>query len=260
MPFLLVHGLASNCRTWEAVAARLAARGHRVAAVDQRGHGLSDAPDGGYDFATLCDDLEDVLGALGYEHAVVVGQSTGGNVAVELARRAGHRLAGVVGVDGGTLELQERWPQWEACAIALAPPRLSGTPTDEITAMVRGAHPDWDDWAVDATLANLEILDDGTVRARLSLEHHLLVLRSLWEHRPSAVLADVPVPVLLIMADSGDAWSADRRTGAARAAALLLERGRVHWVAPADHDVHVQQPALVAGLLLEALDDGFFDT
>jgi pimeloyl-ACP methyl ester carboxylesterase len=257
LPFLLVHGLASNCRTWEAVGDLLAAAGHGVAAVDQRGHGLSDAPADGYDFATLCDDLEAVLDALGWNRAVVVGQSTGGNIAVELARRAGHRLAGIGGVDGGTLELQERWPDWDDCAAALAPPRLAGTPADDIRTMLRRAHPDWDDWGIGATLANLRVHDDGTVTARLDLDHHMAILRALWEHRPSLVFPDLDVPVLLVTADSADAWSTDKRAATDRAAELL-SRGRAHWISPADHDIHVQKPAVVADLLLEAVNGGFF--
>jgi pimeloyl-ACP methyl ester carboxylesterase len=58
-PFVLLHGLSSNCRTWEFVAARLTAAGHYVVAVDQRGHGLSDKPSTGYDFATITADLAD---------------------------------------------------------------------------------------------------------------------------------------------------------------------------------------------------------
>jgi len=257
VPFLLVHGLASNCRTWERVGDLLAARGHPVAAVDQRGHGRSEVPDTGYDFATLCDDLEAVLDALGYERAVVVGQSTGGNIAVDLARRAGHRLAGVAGVDGGTIALQKRWPRWDDCAAALAPPLLSGTPVAEMRLVLGRAHPDWDDWGIEATLANLAVGDDGTVAPRLSLEHHMLILRALWEHCPATVFPELTVPVLLLVADSDDAWSSDKRAGADRAVELL-PRGRVHWLSPADHDVHVQQPEKVASLLLEAVADGFF--
>ncbi len=43
--YILVHGLSSNARTWDQVAARLAAAGHQVVAIDQRGHGLSEKPD-----------------------------------------------------------------------------------------------------------------------------------------------------------------------------------------------------------------------
>ena len=64
VPYLLVHGLSSNCRTWEGVAGHLADRGHPVAAVDLRGHGQSDKPDDGYDFTTLCSDLVAVLDAI----------------------------------------------------------------------------------------------------------------------------------------------------------------------------------------------------
>ena len=48
-PVVLVHGLASNLRLWDGVAEHLHAAGHTVIAVDQRGHGRSDAPDVGYD-------------------------------------------------------------------------------------------------------------------------------------------------------------------------------------------------------------------
>lgn len=259
VPFLLVHGLASNCRTWERVAARLAARGHLVAAVDQRGHGRSDAPDDGYDFATLCDDLVAVLDALGYERAVVAGQSTGGNIAVELARRAGDRLAGVAGVDGGAIELQDRWPRWDDCAVALAPPRLAGAPMADVRAMLQLAHADWDDWGIDATLANLDVGGAAAVRARLSFDHHVQILRALWEHRPSQVFPELAVPVALILADSAEGGSMGSRAAVDRATALL-DRGRVHWVPGADHDIHVQQPATVADFLLQAADEGFFDT
>ncbi|MBU6317382.1 MAG: alpha/beta fold hydrolase, partial [Acidobacteria bacterium] len=63
--FLLVHGLASNARLWDGVAESLASAGHTVVAVDQRGHGLSSKPDGGYDFATVVADLVTLTQALG---------------------------------------------------------------------------------------------------------------------------------------------------------------------------------------------------
>jgi len=52
-PWLLVHGLASNARLWDGVGRHLAGLGHRVVAIDQRGHGQSSKPDDGYDMATV---------------------------------------------------------------------------------------------------------------------------------------------------------------------------------------------------------------
>ena len=45
-PILFLHGLSSNARYWERVAARLG--GRRMLALDQRSHGLSERPEGGY--------------------------------------------------------------------------------------------------------------------------------------------------------------------------------------------------------------------
>jgi pimeloyl-ACP methyl ester carboxylesterase len=249
--FLLVHGLASNCRTWERVAEHLHREGHPVAAVDQRGHGQSDKPDGGYDFATLCDDLLAVVDALGYDRPVVAGQSTGGNVAVELAARAPQRLRGVAGVDGGAIELRRQFPAWDDCARALAPPRLAGSPAAAAEERLRTAHPTWSDWGIEATMANFERLPDGTIRPWLSFERHMMILRSLWEHRPSAILPGLKVPTLLVMADSGDGWSARKRADAAELATSAPDV-RVEWFAPADHDVHVQFPGELAQLLHQA--------
>ena len=53
VPFVLVHGLSSNARLWDGVGERLRERGHSSAALDQRGHGHSDKPESGYDFATV---------------------------------------------------------------------------------------------------------------------------------------------------------------------------------------------------------------
>lgn len=257
-PFLLVHGLSSNWRTWEAVGDRLDELGHPVVAVDLRGHGRSAKPDGGYDFATLTADLHAVLGQVGLSRPVVAGQSTGGNLALELACRASEAVSGAVGIDGGVLELQEQWPVWEDCRAALAPPDLVGTPVERVRDHLRRNHPDWSEEGVAATLANLEVLPDGTVRPWLTFDRHIALLRSLWEHRPSEVLPALPVPLLLLLADSADDWTAFKRREAERAEATAGRGARVEWFSPGDHDLHVQRPAEVARVLSVATDDGFF--
>ena len=87
IPFLLVHGLASNARLWDGVAEHLAAAGHESAAVDLRGHGESSQVGNGYDWATLAADLAEVLNSLGWQRAIAAGQSWGANVTLEFAAR-----------------------------------------------------------------------------------------------------------------------------------------------------------------------------
>jgi pimeloyl-ACP methyl ester carboxylesterase len=244
---LLVHGLASNARTWDGVAERLADLGHPVAAVDQRGHGRSDKPDTGYDFATVTADLAAVIAGLGWAGdgaALVAGQSWGGNVVLELAIRHRRATRAIACVDGGTLEVARRFPSWERCLAALTPPRLAGLTAAELESLVRTWHPDWSDAGVAGTLANMEVLADGTITPWLSLEHHLAVVRELWEHHPSQRWPLVTMPVLLIPSVLSD----DDGIEAAEAG-VAPGQLRVARFPGADHDVHVQHPVEVADLL-----------
>jgi pimeloyl-ACP methyl ester carboxylesterase len=250
-PFVLVHGLASNARLWDGVAGALAADGHPVATVDQRGHGRSDKPDDGYDMATVADDLAAVIEALGFDHPpVVAGQSWGGNVVLELAHRSPAAVTAVACVDGGWVHLQDHFPSWDACADVLRPPALAGTPRARLEHFVRAAHPDWPETGIQGALANFEVLRDGTVRPWLTLDRHLKVLRGLWEHTPRDRYAGIGVPVLLMPADGGphDPMALRKRREVEEAAGALPD-ALVRWFSPADHDVHAQHPGLVAEAL-----------
>ena len=251
-PVLCVHGLASNCRMWDGVAARLLELGHPVVAVDLRGHGRSDKPEEGYDFPTMAADLLTVLDALVWQRAVVAGQSMGGNLGLELAALAPARVVGVAGVDGGVIDLQQRWPVWDDAAAALAPPRLEGTPRTGVADHLRRAHPDWPEEGYEAFLANFDTRPDGTVRPWLTFERHMRLLRAMWEQRPLLTLAKVGAPVLLVMADTGDDRVKTKREEVELARAVGANVA-VNWLSPADHDVHVQRPREVAELLHERL-------
>jgi pimeloyl-ACP methyl ester carboxylesterase len=188
---------------------------------------------------------------------VIAGQSSGGNVALELAVKAPARVRGAVGVDGGVIDLRGQWASWEECEQELSPPPLAGRPAAEFEGMIRRFHPRWSDEGVAATLGNCEIRADGTVRPWLTRERHLLILRALWEQRPFTLLARLAAPLLLLLADTEDSWAAATRTQVAQAAEVARSL-QVVWFEPGDHDLHVEQPATVAGILAGALSDGFF--
>ena len=256
-PVVLVHGLASNARMWDGVAAALTSQRVRTVAVDLRGHGRSDRPDHGYDFATVGRDVCRVLDALQIERAVIVGQSWGGNVVVDMAHRHADRVVGVVPVDGGMIDLHRTFPEWDDCARALHPPRLTGTRAGRLEAAIRSMHADWPETGIIGALSNFEVLDDGTIRPWLRLEHHMAILRELWEHRPSALYPAIERPVLFVPADSGDvAWTRDKNR-AVDEALRVLPRARAHWFRPAHHDVHAQHPVQVAEVLTANLRNGF---
>lgn len=256
--FVLVHGLASNARLWDGVAARLTERGHPAVTVDLRGHGRSSKPDGPYDVPTVADDLASLIGSLGLDRPVVAGQSWGGNVVIEMAARRPDAARGLVCVDGGWFEPSAVFPSWEACREALAPPRLAGRPLAEVEGYIRRAHPDWPETGIAGTLANFEVRADGTIAPWLTYARHLIVLRGMWDHHPRERYGDVHVPVLLLPAGSGQLDERARfGQQAVEAARSGLPRARVHPFV-GDHDIHAQHPTELADVMLDALDDGFF--
>ena len=249
--FVLVHGLASNALLWQGVSERLSdeGAGHAVTAIDLRGHGKSEAPESGYDTSTAAADVAAVIASRGLERPVVAGQSWGGNVVVELAASHRVRLAAIALVDGGWIRLGG-FASWEEVLQRLTPPDMSGLSWSEIFALIRTAHPDWADWAVEATLANLRELPDGTVRARLARDHHLSILQSMWDHPITDLYGAVTVPSLLVAAGA----RGGPKLRAVEWAAGALPGSEVRWYEDADHDLHAQHPSALAADLLTLAD------
>ena len=247
--FVLLHGLSSNAQTWDLVASRLALAGHQVAAIDQRGHGISEKPDQGYGFSTFTNDLYQILQQLGWEQPVLVGQSWGGNVLLDFAAQFPGTAQGYVFVDGGFLNLQERGP-WEQSAIELRPPDLSGIHRSQIADRIRQMHPGWAEQGIEATLGNFEILPDQTVRPWLTIERHMMILKSMFEQDLSAQFPRVQEPVLICAADDGS----DRmpfKQKQVQAAELALKQVWVRWFPDCAHDIHIDQPAQLADAIME---------
>jgi pimeloyl-ACP methyl ester carboxylesterase len=246
--FVLLHGLSSNARTWDQVAAALSAAGYPVFAVDQRGHGLSDKPADGYDFETITADLKALLEALSLENPVLAGQSWGGNVVLAFTARYPEIPAGLVFVDGGYINLRQLGP-WEQVAEELRPPKLAGTPGSQIAARIGQMHPAWVPYGVEMTLGNFEHLPDGTVRPWLALENHLAILRALYDQDVTALYPQVRVPVL-ICAAGDNTKRTDRKLSNIALAEQSLVEVEVVWFPGAAHDIHVDRPGPLTETIL----------
>jgi pimeloyl-ACP methyl ester carboxylesterase len=252
--FLLVHGLASNARLWDGVARGLNGLGHGVVSLDQRGHGRSDKTNDGFDFATLAADLAGLISDKMAPPVIAVGQSFGGNLVMELAARHPELVSGVVCVDGGFVDLRGVWGEWEEARRALTPPPLEDLRSDTIVSNAADRFPGWPPEGIAAQLENLEVLPDGSVRRRLSLESHLRILRATWEQTPAEVAAQVAVPVLVLVADSGPPHHQVQVESFVR----KIDRHRLVLM-PGHHDLHAQQPDAVVDVIAKALREGFFE-
>jgi pimeloyl-ACP methyl ester carboxylesterase len=260
-PFLLVHGLASNARLWDGVARRLAEAGRTAVAVDLRGHGRSDKPDDGYDFATISGDLRSLVQAIGLERPIVAGQSWGAGVVLDLAVRYPEMVRGIVLVDGGLTDMQDSFPSWEVCWERLAPPQLAGIPLATVEGYFRTNHADWPEEGIEGSLGNFEIRPDRTISPWLSREHHRAILRAMWEQRTAEQWRALRVPALIVPVDGGESdWTRGKRSGAEQAVSLMEGSGTpiaVRWFS-GDHDIHAQHPAELTEAILDQERNGLF--
>nr|WP_321112560.1 alpha/beta fold hydrolase [Halorussus salinisoli] len=105
MPLVLVHGLGGSWRTWTPVLDKLTAE-REVIAVDLPGHGETPALSGEVSIDTLADAVTSFLDANDLTGVDVVGNSMGGRLVLELARRG--TVGATVALDPGGF-----WKGWE---------------------------------------------------------------------------------------------------------------------------------------------------
>src|SRR6202158_804087 len=101
-PLLLLHGFTGTWHHWRPVLGELVAR-YEVVAPTLAGHdgGPAYSIDGPITFAKGADSLEDHLDELGIDTAHVVGNSMGGALALELAKRGRARSVVALAPTGG---------------------------------------------------------------------------------------------------------------------------------------------------------------
>lgn len=94
-PVLLLHAWGESRRSFDRLLPLLS---HTVLAIaiDQRGHGAADKPNTGYALAEFADDVVAFMDAVGLSSAVLLGSSSGGYVAQQVAVTNPSRVAGLV--------------------------------------------------------------------------------------------------------------------------------------------------------------------
>lgn len=256
---LLLHGLASQRHFWDPVARRLtgAPGGPSVVAIDQRGHGDSQRPATGYDHRTVTADVVTALDALGLDRVVVVGHSWGGSIALALAALHPERVLSVVAVDGGfatpgggpDLSREQRRERLRPLGRAL--------PAGRLPELLRAGPlgPWWTPEVADAVLPIFAVGEDGLARPRLPMEQHMLIVDDLLDSDPRVWMDAVTCPAWLVAAGGvgpvTDARARAREAALDDAGARLADGRVLRWGA-AVHDVPLQWPDLVAGLIRTA--------
>lgn len=139
-PLMLLHAWGESRRSFDRLVPRLA--GFRVLAPDLRGQGDADKPGDGYSLAEQAADAAAILDALDVPAAFVLGSSSGGYVAQQLAVDHRQRVMALVLV-GSPLTLRGR-PAFAASVEALTDPVSTNWVRDSLSWFpLQHAVPEW---------------------------------------------------------------------------------------------------------------------
>jgi pimeloyl-ACP methyl ester carboxylesterase len=261
---VLLHGLSQQRHFWGPVIAALAeTAGPAILVVDQRGHGESDsALSADYSINRCAEDVVEVIEAIDASWVCVVGHSWGASVALRTAAALGVRCSSVVLIDGGVFG-PAMLGEPEIVREQLRPPLL-GLPLADIFELMRtgdlGAY--WTPEIEDALRPTFIVDDQGLARTRIGVERHMAVLDGLFAYSPDldlAALSDIKNADLWVVncsplqppAGQGLGWEAIQDQAIAKVAQLVPTARVLEWRG-AIHDVPVQWPALVGGLIRSA--------
>lgn len=229
---LLLHGLGSNARYWERIARRLPDR--RLVALDQRSHGLSDAPATGYDMAELAADAGHAITSFGLERPVVVGHSWGGSIALEVAATLPDLVGGLAVFDGPIASMSERM-SWEDASRVMQPPLPRYRSFEEAYATSRELLGDaWGEDLQPFVEAGLRRDGDAWVLT-LTAPVRLQILERLYRFRPEMALTAVEAPLMVGFA-AGDVGIRGWKEEGARRVREVRPDAEIRWY-ESRHDI-----------------------
>lgn len=248
---LLVHGITGSARHWERLFPVLAER-HTVLVPDLLGHGESAKPRGDYSLGAFASGLRDLLLALDFERATVVGHSLGGGIAMQFSYQFPERCERLVLIDSGGLGSDVHHllraatlPGSELVLPLLTDDRLRGLAAGAAGALRRIGLDAGQDLA--EMVRGLDTLADGETR-----QAFLETLRAVVgpsgqkvDARDRLYLAEA-IPSLIIWGEHDPIIPAHHGVEAHR----LMPKSRLELI-PAGHFPHLEQPYEVGRLIGE---------
>ena len=252
-PLLLLHGLGSSLKVWDLIMDELATQ-RDVIAVDLPGFGQSPALLGEVSIPTLADAVTDFLTQHQLLGIDAVGNSMGGRLVLELARR-GQVVGAVVSLDPGGF-----WQGWQVAYFyqsvrlsallssliqPILPPLVSNPVSRTVLFAQFSAHP----WTIPARVALSEF------REFLPTPSFTKLLDSLAHGPPQQGAPLGSIPNLVI------GWGRQDRIcppSQSRLALKLFPDAQLHWFSNCGHVPQLDVPAETVALIL-AVTDGRYE-
>jgi pimeloyl-ACP methyl ester carboxylesterase len=233
-PVLFAHGFTDNWQCLAPLAAQFV-DDHEVILYDARGHGLSEAPEAGYDAETMADDLVSLCESLNVEHPILYGHSLGAD-SIARATATGRLHPRALVLEDHPAQLFD----------ALGEDHLPNK-RDQIEQWSTASH----ESLRDTFESQYPRFADGLATARKQVRPHVLGITKRGFEPLEATLPDPPCPTLLLRPDPAVASYTDP----ARDRQWATDRTTVHTVDGAGHTIFRDDPSACVEVLEEFLTE-----
>ncbi|KEO84634.1 alpha/beta fold hydrolase [Tumebacillus flagellatus] len=253
-PVIFLHFMNGAACVWNGVVPFFTET-YRAIGIDLRGHGHSDAPESGYEIATMAADVIGVMDALGIESAHFVGSSLGCHVSAWLAAHYPERARSLALSDGAIYDMAQ--PQGEPVALETILQMVAGNSiepefatTDEFVQVLR------DHWGEKWNAVRERAVFDGFVPALVQLPNgkfgrkttkalEVKMISELYQVRHLPLYEKMQCPVLFLPAAKHRAF-AYKNEFIARCRAVLKPYSKVVIIPNTEHNMLYDFPAEVS--------------
>jgi len=253
---VLIHGLASNKFTWNAII-EILKDDYFIIAVDLPGHGSNSIYETDFSYSSMVDYLFKLQSHLGISFQYIAGHSYGASISTMTALDKRFKIKKLALLDGGVVPLKSS-PDMndDNYMFKLAPPDFTNRKFESISEFIDNnlaikSNP-YSDQIKHAILSNFDHAKKPFLVPFLDRSNHLQIVDYLWNYNPELNLSKIKIPTLGLMACKFDTID-ERSSHRCHYASLVSDNNNlinITWILNTPHDLQLYAPKLVSRKLI----------
>ena len=253
---VLIHGLASNKFTWNAIIEILKDY-YFIISVDLPGHGSNSIYETDFSYSSMVDYLFKLQSHLGISFQYIAGHSYGASISTMTALDNRFKIKKLALLDGGVVPLKSS-PDMndDNYMFKLAPPDFTNRKFESISEFIDNnlaikSNP-YSDQIKHAILSNFDHAKKPFLVPFLDRSNHLQIVDYLWNYNPELNLSKIKIPTLGLMACKFDTID-ERSSHRCHYASLVSDNNNlinITWILNTPHDLQLYAPKLVSRKLI----------
>ena len=253
---VLIHGLASNKFTWNAII-EILKDDYFIIAVDLPGHGSNSIYETDFSYSSMVDYLFKLQSHLGISFQYIAGHSYGASISTMTALDKRFKIKKLALLDGGVVPLKSS-PDMndDNYMFKLSPPDFTNRKFESISEFIDNnlsikSNP-YSDQIKHAILSNFDHAKKPFLVPFLERSNHLKIVDYLWNYNPELNLSKIKIPTLGLMACKFDTID-ERSSHRCHYASLVSDNNNlitITWILNTPHDLQLYAPKLVSRKLI----------